>query len=155
MTELSGENGLPPDPRIRDITHIIRSNVPWRSEVVTECGLDATKHPAWSRDEAIAKARELGAQRFSLFVCMNCKSTAERHATWAQDPASCLSRYTEKYQIRWRGESPEARLFNDELRAIALLVEAHRAEFDDLVAGLGATDSLSEARRRVRDRKSS
>lgn len=54
---------------MKDITHIERSPLPWRPERATECGLDATRHPTWTRAEAQAKHKELGAQRFSLFVC--------------------------------------------------------------------------------------
>lgn len=136
---------------MKDITHIERSNLPWHSERVTECGLDATRHPTWTRDEAIAKAREMGRQRFSLFACMTCTSTAERHATWESSPASCMARYTEK--ARWnRGD--EGAPFDAELRAIALLIEEHRAEFDETVAGLLSAGDLAAKRsvRRLRER---
>lgn len=135
---------------MKDITHVVRPSLPWRPEQATECGLNAERHPTWSRDEAIAKCREMGKQRFSMFVCMTCMHTADRHATWDQDPASCLQRFTEKYQIRWSGESPDSRRFNDELRAIALLVAQHRTEFEALVESLQATESLSAARSRAR-----
>lgn len=138
-----------------DITHIERSNLPWRPERRTECGLDAERHPTWTRDEAEAIARDLGQQRFAFVVCMTCLSTAQRHSTWEQDPASCMVRHAERNTLRWSSDDEERVLFNNEIRAIALLVEAHRDEFDELVAGLGDTAALSKARadrqRRLRD----
>lgn len=132
---------------MKEITHIERSNLPWRSERATECGLDADQHPTWTRDEAIAKARQLGRQRFSLFVCMTCMSTAERHATWETDPASCMDRYASRLSLRWHPDKAEHRRFADELRAIALLIEAHREEFDATVADLGATQDIAALRK--------
>jgi hypothetical protein len=130
-----------------DITHIERSNLPWHDdERVTECGLDAAKHPTWSRAAAVATCKEMGKQRFSLFVCMTCMSTAERHSTWEEDPASCMGRYTEGRSLRWRSDDEGAIRFANELRAIALLIEAHRDEFDEAVAALGATRSLDGQR---------
>lgn len=132
---------------MKDITHIERPNLPWRNECSTECGLDAVKHPTWTRAEAIAKFKELGRQRFSLFVCMTCFNTANRHSTWEEDPASCMLRYCEKHSMRWRRDDDgEHRHFADELRALAMLVEAHRAEFDELVGGLGDATDLSALR---------
>ena len=135
---------------MKDITHIERSPLPWRPERATECGLDATRHPTWTREEAQAKAKELGRQRFSLFVCMTCMGTAERHSTWEDDPASCLVRHAERMTLRWpsREADPDKRRFADELRAIAALIDAHREEFDALVRGLGEIVDLKDARRR-------
>jgi hypothetical protein len=111
---------------VGDLMHIERPNLPWRAERMTECGLDADRHPTWTRDAAVAKARGMGRQRFSLFVCMTCMGTAERHATWEEDPASCLGRYTDRYRLRWNPADDDRRRFADELRAVGLLVEARR-----------------------------
>jgi hypothetical protein len=128
---------------VKDITHIERPNLPWRNERRTECGLDAERHPTWTRAEAVAKFKELGQQRFSLFVCMTCKGTAERHATWEDDPASCMARYARPVL----GNADDAhRLICAELRAIALLVEAHRDEFDAVLADLGTATDLTAVR---------
>lgn len=129
--------------------HIERSRLPWHDERKTECGLDPSTMPTWTRDEAIAQSRKLGRQRFSLFCCMTCAHTVERHATWDQDPASCLVRFAERNTLRrWGGytENEDAARFAAELRAIAALIEAHRDEFDETVAGLLDTTSLDAAR---------
>lgn len=130
--------------------HIERSNLPWHDERKTECGLDPRGVPTWTRDEAIAQAHKLGRQRFSLFCCMTCTNTVERHSTWDKDPASCLVRYAERNTLRHSryrpNESAEADRFAAELRAIAAMIEQHRDEFDERVAGLLGTASLDKAR---------
>ena len=137
------------------LTHIERSRLPWHDERKTECGLDPCRVPTWTRDEAIAKARELGRQRFSLFCCMTCTDTVERHSTWEQDPASCLVRFAERNQLgrsRWSEPDQNASRFAAELRAIAALIEEHREEFDETVEGLLNTASLDAARKAKRRR---
>lgn len=137
---------------MKDITHIERTVLPWRSEKATECGLDASRHPTWTREEAIAKAKELGSQRFSMFACMTCCNTMQRHpASWQDDPASCLVRHAEPMTMRWgREDTGEKRRFADELRAISMLIETHRDEFDALVESLGEVVDLSQQRRKAR-----
>lgn len=135
---------------MKDVTHIERSNLPWHDEHVTECGLDADRHPTWTRAEAVAIARQFGKQRFAMVCCMTCLNTAERHRTWDEDPVSCMDRYTNRWG--YGGRDGDAGQFANELRAIALLIEAHREEFDATVADLAATESIAArraARRRV------
>lgn len=136
---------------MKDITHIQRANLPWRDERVTECGLDASRHPTWSRAEVQAKQKKLGKQRLAMLTCMTCLSTYERHTSWEEDPASCMLRHAQGNTRRWvRNPSPEQRAFSDELRAIAMLVEAHREEFDSILADLRDVVDLSQARRQAR-----
>ncbi len=132
------------------VTHIERSRLPWHSERVTECGLDVTRVQTWTRDEAIAKARELGRQRFSLFACMTCTGTVERHRTWEDDPVSCMERHCGKWS--YRHEEDGYRKFSAELRAIATLIDNHRGEFDAIVAALLEAPAL-DARRLARRRR--
>lgn len=141
-------------PELGDLTHIERPSLPWRPERKTECGLDAERHPTWTREQARRIAKELGKKRFSMHVCMTCQGTAERHATWEEDPASCMVRHAQGMTLtRWgqrREASEEKRRFNDELRAIAALIAAHREEFDALVEDLGDVVDLSDRRRKSR-----
>lgn len=73
-----------------------------------------------------------------MTTCMTCAQTAERHPTWDDDPRRAIEREVEwelrynKYRDVARGEQ-----FKDELIAIASLIEAHREEFDKLVATNG------------------
>lgn len=136
---------------VGDLTHIERPSLPWRRENKTECGLDASRHPTWTRDEAEAVEKKIGKIRFSMHVCMTCKPTVGRHASWDEDPAACLIRHAEKMShSRWgyiKQPSDVQRRFADELRAIAALVEAHREEFDALVESYGDVVDLAERRR--------
>ena len=115
---------------------------------LTECGIDAARYPTWTRDEAFAQLDKLGKQRFGLFVCMTCWGTAGRHSTWDVDPASCMVRHADRHTFsakgRWRRD--EAVQFAAELRALGLLVAAHRDEFDETVAGILAATPLTDAR---------
>jgi hypothetical protein len=121
------------------LEHVRRPNLPWRIFDLTECGLQTTDRPVISRADLQAKWKRQGQQRAALTTCMTCLSTAQRWPSWDEDPAACLGRET------YMGRSPDTRLA-DELRAIALLVEAHRDEFDQTVASLTAAPSLAEAR---------
>lgn len=130
---------------MKDVTHIERANVPWRKERETECGLDASKHPTWSRAETDDKIKELGVVRLSLQTCMTCYQTYSRHSTWDVDPASCVQRLVGRASLRF-GRTPENVAIAAELRAIGVLVEHHRAEFDQLVADLLSAVDLQSRR---------
>jgi hypothetical protein len=121
------------------LNHILRSPLPWRDSELTECGKSASQFAkVVTRDEAVRQHKEMGMQRFALFFCMTCISTANRWTTWDTNPIERLSR--EGY-----GDSQE--LATRELKAIAVLVAAHREEFDDMVTGLSDTTDLQKARR--------
>lgn len=140
-----------PEMELGDLTHIERPPLPWRPENKTECGLDASRHPTWTRDEALEVQERVGKRRFAMHVCMTCAPVAGRHATWEEDPAACLIRHAKKMTYsRWgRIGAPdgEKRRFADELRAIAALIDAHREEFGDLVNGYSEVVDLAEMRR--------
>lgn len=138
-------------PELGDLTHIERSSLPWRPEHKTECGLDASRHPTWTREEAAKLKNDLGSRRFSMHVCMTCDGTASRHQTWEEDPASCMVRHAHPLVRGWGGSGRpvEARRFADELRAIAGLIEAHRDEFDALVKSFGEVAHIDDARRQA------
>ena len=122
---------------VKDITHIERANLPWHSERLTECGLDAEIHPTWTRAEVTERAHEWGVQRLSFSVCMTCWGTFERHSSWEDDPASCMVRHAMGQTLKWGGRTPEKIAFANELRALAALAERHRDEFDALCRDLG------------------
>jgi hypothetical protein len=125
------------------VDHVIRQVPPWREADLTECGrtLVEEKDNYITRNELIARAKELGAPRARLLTCMVCYDTAARHGTWASDPLAVIQRET-----GWSNKNKE--LFVRELRAIGALIEEHRAEFDDYVNGLADTVPLAELRRR-------
>jgi len=123
------------------LEHIERAQLPWRNERVTECGrLTNDVKSILTREQAIAKWKRLGAQRAAMTTCMTCAQTANRQETWEESPSAVMQRYAQ----HWR--TPEVERLNRELRAIALLIDAHQYEFQELLDGLAATKSLAEKR---------
>ena len=117
------------------VDHILRPQLPWRSTgAVTECGLDASKVTALSREQYFARHKELGMQRCAMLTCMTCSQTARNWKTWQEDPRSALGREIQ-WETAWHRNERGA-LLRDELLAIAALVEAHPEEF---AAHLSAT----------------
>jgi hypothetical protein len=115
------------------VDHILRPQLPWRNEPgITECGLNASKVPTLTRIQFFARLKEMGNKRTSLFTCMTCRDTCERHGTWEDDPRQALEREI-RWESPWRTRECGERL-KDELTAIASLISEHRETFDGLVA---------------------
>lgn len=115
------------------VDHILRPQLPWRSDAgITECGLNASKAPTLTRADYFARLKDMGQQRTAILTCMTCANTASRWGTWDDDPRKALDR-----EIAWEGASGRhergVRL-QDELFAIAALIDAHRDEFDTHIA---------------------
>lgn len=124
--------------------HIARAHLPWRQgdPGMTECGRpieELVNGRVWSLDEAQGFQSRMGSTRFAMVVCMTCLSRAGRWTTWAQSPGGMIQR-----ALRTSSPAETARL-TAELRAIALLIEAHRVEFDETVAGLLAVREIAQA----------
>lgn len=122
------------------VDHILRPSLPWRSPdtpAITECGYDALKVKALSREQFFQREKEWGRQRTSLHTCMTCSDTAKRWGRWGDDPRLALQR-----EIEWerghhyyaRGREDRGHRLRDELIALAGMIENHRAEFDAAVA---------------------
>jgi hypothetical protein len=94
------------------------------------------------RPAAVAKAKELGMQRYAMVACMTCVQTVNRHGTWDSDPVGVLERSLSRY-------GPNAELSARELRAIALLIGAHHDEFLETMDALAEAPDLA-ARRTAR-----
>lgn len=138
------------------LKHILRPNVPWRADALTECGKEASEFASViTADEAVAFAKEHGRQRSAFVFCMTCMSTCERHSAvgpargqatdWRRDPIEVMQRYLSGNRY-WRDADMRTRIFA-ELHAIGALIEAHREEFDDYVQG--ATDATNLSVRRT------
>lgn len=124
------------------VEHIERARIPWRRERLTECGRDvADVTLCITRDQAVAKAKELGRQRYAMVACMSCVETFGRHNTWAADPVGVLRRGLSDWGPK-AGESAR------ELRAIELLIKAHPEEWADTLAALETALPLSDAQAR-------
>lgn len=108
------------------VDHVLRPRLPWRDTegAITECGCDAT---------------EMGQQRTAVLTCMTCSDTARRWADWAVDPRHALQREIEwETRGRWSHDDGRRRLFF-ELKAIEIVISAHRDEFEHEVAKLQGT----------------
>lgn len=118
------------------VDHIIRPRLPWRSPddpAVTECGYDASKVKALTREQYKERLKELGQQRSAMLTCMTCANTSERWSAWDDDPRQALEReITWEGSGRWAHNDRGTRL-KHELIAIAALVENHRDEFVGIV----------------------
>lgn len=131
--------------------HVERCLLPWQTERLTECGRPVAEFAVvLTREQAIRKFREQGEQRAALTTCMTCLNRGRyQPARWEDNPAAVMARACERVGWSPREDHP----MNVELRAIAALVRAHRAEFDGYVAGLAGTVSLDGARRARRGRR--
>ncbi len=122
------------------LDHVERPALPWRDEHLTECGRPLSDvKSCLTRSEAIAKWKAQGPQRAGLTTCITCIETVNRHHTWEDSPSQVLSRHI-------KGWGREETQLDRELRAIALLIEAHKSEFVELLSGLEATVSLKTLR---------
>lgn len=132
------------------VEHVERARMPWESQRRTECGriIDADDDKVIDRDALVAKVKQQGVQRASMTTCFTCLETARRWPTWDANPAAVVYRAYSK--IAHRLDDKERA--NAELRALGMLVEAHREEFDALIAGMADTVSI-DARRRARAAK--
>lgn len=113
------------------VDHIIRSQLPWRrGPGITECGYDAAKVTAITREEYAARVKDLGQQRAAMVTCMTCSTTVRNWSTWEQDPRHAIGREVEWETRGSRYANDRGNLLRDELAVIAALIEAHRDEFD-------------------------
>jgi len=117
------------------VDHIIRPSLPWRLDIgITECGYDASKVKAITRQEFLQRFKDLGQQRCAMLMCMTCYDTCRRWGTWEDDPRKAVER-----EIIWehgggyRARDDHGTRLRDELLAIAALIEAHRAEFETTI----------------------
>lgn len=133
------------------VDHIERPRLPWRSDDeswMTECGYSVLKVKTITRDAFAKRLKEYGQQRTAILTCMTCIQTAQRWATWAEDPRQAVDR-----EIAWEGcgrysqDQRGARLRN-ELKAIAVLIEKHREEFDWLLFDVANAVDLNDERRK-------
>lgn len=132
------------------LDHIERVPLPWRNGWrTTECGKRAEDVASViDHDAAKRKFTAQGQQRAAMSTCMTCANTANRHwFTWEASPADVLDRWLLSNRWGQNSSKPESVQINRELHAIAILIEAHRDEFDELVDGMGQAVSLADRRR--------
>lgn len=129
------------------IVHVLRPPLPWRrSQPRTECGLttEVGSDHVETREQFKARLKLEGDRRARFSTCQTCLDTAQRWPSWDEDPAKCL----ERELPRWGQKQPVD--VRQELRAVAMIVERHREEFDELVADMEAVVPLQAGRDRRR-----
>jgi hypothetical protein len=132
------------------LQHILRPALPWQTERLTECG----RNPDDFREGLVIDRVEVkrllaahGKQRVAFMVCMTCFGRSNySHDSWEDNPASVMRRHCERAGF---GSDPSLAI-NVELRALALLVEAHREEFDQAVRDLQGAVPLAARRKQRR-----
>ena len=127
------------------LRHIARTPLPWRPAERTVCGKVAADFRAelvLSLEDAIALRKRLGKQRFALVICMTCAHHVNGWVKWEDNPTARMAR-----ELTWPSDAQP--LIVAELRAIAALIDLHRADFDELVRGFmsGDVTSLADLRR--------
>lgn len=115
--------------------HLERFSPPWVSSRRTICGRPLADVAAWlSFGDAKTLIEKLGQTRAALLLCQTCLSN--RHAvsgptTWESRPAEVTADWVQRG--RWQ-RSPEAEEIRALLLSLGRLVDAHRDEFDAMVA---------------------
>lgn len=133
-------------PEDMPLEHVIRPTLPWRDEDVTESGKQPKEH-AITRDEFIAKVHKQGKKRAAMTTCMTCFETAQRWPDWNANPIAVVAR--EVRGVTYWGQTGQELPLRDELRAIALLIEAHPEEFAETLAALKSAVPFGKRRARV------
>lgn len=144
------------DPEFSDegkatITHVARRDLPWRAAALTECGLPLAKHAAISADDLAARVKKLGSQRTAMLTCMTCWQASYRYGMeriWAGPSVLSALEREISWTRRHEGRTP---LLSD-LKAIEVLIQRHRAEFDELLEDQRETIILAEERKARRRR---
>jgi len=141
---------LRPDPD-EVLQHVRRTDLPWRQATHTNCGREIAElapDRVISHSEARAKVNRMGKQRAAMFLCMTCAGRWYVTPEWDDDPVGRMYAECQKFVNRSDSENIVAH----ELRAIAMLIAAHRDEFNEAVAGLSGAVSLTAARATKRQR---
>lgn len=103
--------------------HVQRSMPPWRSGVpVAECGLKIDPPEMITREEAAT----LGVDK----LCQTCANVVARHRTFEDHPVAHLVREAGGQYLGIGGDCAE---LADELRTLALLVDRHREEWEEMI----------------------
>lgn len=153
---------MPPGPgTFRDagnddkFQHIARSPLPWRPASLTECGLPTHCNDVITVEQFTEKYKRLGRERVSMVTCVTCWSTADRHSRlyhnpWTDDTAILLDILEREITFARRKDHAT---FPRELKAITMLIERHREEFDEFIADHAETVPIRSASKKTRDRK--
>lgn len=130
------------------LDHIERPLLPWRTgPILTECGITAVHVRAVTRSDFKRRLKEWGKARTAMTTCMTCYETASRWVDWNENPLQAMAR-----EIHWEGHwtRDRGKQLHDELRSIAMLIDAHKDEFAELIRKVQGVADLSAVRRKRR-----
>lgn len=127
------------------LDHLAREVPPWREATTTECGRPlGDVAQIITRAAAVRRWKDQGAKRASFSLCMTCVETANRNPTFDENPIENIRRtLPAAYAANRERLDTEERHW----RAVAALIDAHRDDFDQLLADLAKTPTIAEARR--------
>lgn len=124
--------------------HIKRENVPWRTDddALTECGLDVQDCRALTPQQMREKVAEQGEVRASLSSCMTCwqNRRVDRGQLLRDTVLRMLNR-------SWHGD--DGVRVERELRALGLLVAAHREEFETTLLDMNEAVDIRSAKKKA------
>jgi hypothetical protein len=131
---------MPSEP----LDHVQRVPLPWRhtEDALTECGLPAASYKTLTRAEMVAKIGEQGKRRAALSSCMTCWTAMDRGCAYRT--AAPVFDAVEREVNRFRFHDPER--LDREFRALAMLAEAHREDFDTILRDMDEAIDLTAAR---------
>lgn len=134
------------------LQHVSRPDMPWRAATLTRCGREVAEL-AEGRvidvDTARAKVKRLGQQRAAMFLCMTCCNHVGDWPEWDVNPIGRMNRECSGAAYR-RDDDPRVAGLATDLRALAILADRHRDEFDAIVAGLQDPNLVGLAQHRAR-----
>jgi hypothetical protein len=114
--------------------HLERFAPPWSTTRLTICGRPLDDVAAWvSFDEGRKLVVKIGQTRAALIFCQTCvnrQHMVDRPEAWEKNPARIVHDYT---RHTWR-EDAAAEHIRAELLSLAKLADAHRDEYDAMVA---------------------
>lgn len=141
---------MPEEPK----EHVLREPIPWRTvaETLTECGLPSSSYPTITLDEMKEKVKRQGQQRAAMSSCMSCWTAASRNVRRGEEEDPILAVIVRAVgRDHWR-ETPGSIRLSREFRAMAMLAERHREEFDVLVVEMEGATNLDKYRREKREK---
>lgn len=114
--------------------HVKRGDLPWRTATLTECGIKIDKNPTITRGELLERIRRKGDRKTELQCCQTCWSTSNRYH-WGHNERDTDEEmmWTLHREIQRPRRAAHDGHLGPELRALGLLVDVHREEFEELV----------------------
>ena len=140
------------DPLGGPLRHLPRACPPWAAQERTVCGRGYNDvQCVVPYEEAHALVGKVGRRRAEFLFCQTCLSRQhgrmDTPTRWEKEPDKVVEDYAQRASWRRTADGEQTRA---ELRALAMLAEAHRGEFDAYVYGILNDDLASRRQQRRR-----